>query len=739
MSSCLSGSRLLICIVASTLITHAKADQHDDTPKETTTIVIESQKIKASKSFDLRSVTMESEHKLVKPAYLRKRLPESAIAYARLPNIWQALGTPSGNVLDPAVGSKAFVSAASSIKEGFATNVIPEIPQEFHLITQLMTQHINSPLEAVALKSTDPAIPFPNLLITAAVDFDSLAIAQDALAKLTASSPILQMSKPMDENGFAEIVMGELKGQVTWNKDLSRLFIFTGLGSTADGFVGLLDTLKTTNNHPMLVAEQGIDESGQGVFLWVDPPQIYGIARKAGIPQNELAIFTAAGVNTMKSAAIGTGTSNSINHLKLAVDMPMMGLRALIPSIKSSPTFSLNGKTSLIATLGLPAKSHIMAYETMASMSSPESMVEYNQFKEGFAKASGFKIEDIFDFFGQDISVVFSETGTFFAVRLNNKSAFETMLNKSVKDFNLAYEQREISGHLYHHLQLPNMSLDEVLKENLEGGVDKVAKRLLSVPTHLYWEQEGDYLILANLPQTLMDRHSVSPSIPANEWLKETQRIDPEGALLMVSAVTDEVPESVYRMQLSMLSYLGDLTERPVDLFNLPTPREAKLPKNGSYGLKLTSSETQLAVELSFENNPLELFGGSTYASTAVAGIAALIGITAQEEYERRQDRAKLAPGIAAAENLSKALDAYKNKHGGYPNRAEIDALNLEIEEDTYTLSIDESTGLITVVFNIDDYLGGDDKLTLEPPSEQSSEWTCSSDILYFYLPESCQ
>lgn len=441
----------------------------------------------------------------------------------------------------------------------------------------------------------------------------------------------------------------------------------------------------------------------------------------------------------MKSAAIGSGTQNGINRLKLVVDMPVMGLRALIPTIKSSPTFSLKGKTNLVAVLGLPAKSHILAYETMAAMGSPENMENYRDFKEGFAKTMGFNAEDIFDFFGQDVSIVSGETGTYLAVRLNDAAAFKAMLEKSVKDFELAYEQRTISGHLYHHLQLPNMSFDNILKANLQQGVDKIAKRMLSVPTHLYWEQEGDYLLIANLPQILMDRHNVSPSVPANEWLEKQQRIGAEGALMMVSAVNEGIPESVYRMQLSMLSYFGDLTESPVDLFKLPTSREVKLPKSGSYGLKLTSSNTKLAVELAYENNPLELFGGSTYASTAIAGTATFLGISAYEEHEIRQGRAKLIPGISAAKEVSKALDEYKSEYDSYPGKAEIDASELERETAIYKLSIEENTGRVIVEFNLSGILGGNNTLTMEPPSDDSSSWTCVSDIKDKLLPKSCR
>lgn len=187
-----------------------------------------------------------------------------------------------------------------------------------------------------------------------------------------------------------------------------------------------------------------------------------------------------------------------------------------------------------------------------------------------------------------------------------------------------------------------------------------------------------------------------------------------------------------------MLSYFGDITDSSIDLFNLPSPLQTQLPKEGAYGLKLTSTDSEIALELAFEDNPLEVFGGSTYLSTAVAAVATLVGISVQEEYERQQDLAKLAPGFAAAKHVSEVLDKYKAGNGKYPDRLAIDTLDLELEANTYALSIEPLTGRIIITFDVDEYLGGDDFAILEPPTEIEKEWTCSSEIFSFYLPDYC-
>jgi hypothetical protein len=731
---CTQLPRTLLCICLFFPIASSHADQH----KEPDNIIEDTAK-QHDITLNLRPPQMETERKLVNPAYLNKRLPDSAIAYARIPNIWSSLGTPSGNALDSAVGSTEFFNAANAIKQGFAENIIPEFPEGPKQFVQLLLQYANSPVEITALANAGTEALPVTVLMTASVAFGSPETLNNLLVTISEATPEISIIKALDDSGFAEIAIDKLTVQIVWDKALSRLFFVINQDETKESVNNLLATLQLDNNHSMLKAEKEIDESGTGTFFWIDPPKAFDLAKKSGIPQSDLSVFSMAGVNAMKSAAIGMGTQNSINHLKLVVDMPMMGFRALVPSIKSVPTFNLNGKINFIASLGLPEKSHIMSYITMLSMSAPDQMIGYNEFKDGFTEIVGFPPEELFEFFGQDINVVFSETGPYFAVRLNNETSFNKMLDKLVKDFELTYEQREISGHTYHHILLPSMSIHEALRSSLDDSVDNIAKRILSVPTHLYWEKEDDYLLFSGLPQNLMDRHNVSPSLPANKWLSDTQRVNPEGSLLMLSGVNNGVPESIYRMQLSMLSYFGDLTGRPVDLFKLPTPKEVKLPKNGSYGLKLTSSDSQVAIDFSFEDNPLEFFGGSTYASAAIGGIATMLGIAVQEEYENKKYRAAINSAITNTLDVKKALDEQKSKYGVYPGLATIDLLGLESETADYQLTIKENTGIITIKLNLGKYLGGSDTLIFEPPTVDSTDWNCVSEIYSKYLPESCQ
>jgi len=76
----------------------------------------------------------------------------------------------------------------------------------------------------------------------------------------------------------------------------------------------------------------------------------------------------------------------------------------------------------------------------------------------------------------------------------------------------------------------------------------------------------------------------------------------------------------MYVVNLWLLTWLGDLVGRPVDLFAIPTPLELQLPEAGGYSLQIASSPDQLAIELVYESNPVELI----MAMGGVQGVAAM-------------------------------------------------------------------------------------------------------------------
>src|SRR5215470_11923799 len=164
--------------------------------------------------------------------------------------------------------------------------------------------------------------------------------------------------------------------------------------------------------------------------------------------------------------------------------------------------------------------------------------------------------------------------------------------------------------------------------------------RLFSfVPGHLYWKMDGQYLIFAQIPQVLIDRDRIAAKTPIKSWLQDIQKLPGDDALFIASAQVEGVPRLIYAAYLQVLQSLGDLAGRPLDLFTLPSALEVKLPPRGSYGVKFTSSASRLALEVTYESNPLEVFfAGGGVRTVAMMGMLAAITVPHLLEYRRHAE-----------------------------------------------------------------------------------------------------
>ena len=576
----------------------------------------------------------------IKASYLKDVLPESAYIYARIPNTWSIAGGASGNVFDKALSSKPYENALSSIKEGFGKEVLPEIPENIRPLFALVLHHITSPVEVVAINPVlEKQSPFPNVLISAAVNFKDIDSLNQYLKDIAEQVPEITIKKTIQADGIGEIVIEGLAAQVKLDLATKRLFILGGMKLQDKSLEESLKLLKPNTTHAMTALENDIDSSGQGLFLWADPQKLLQLAKTAGV---RIQAAPMMGVDSMKNIAFGMGTSKGINHIKFILDMPKTGFRALIPTIQDAPNFKLAGDTHFVVTLGLPSKSDFVSIETTVAGMSADKSQGYYDFKKTFSEKAGIELEEIFDILGQDFNVASDESGTYSAIRLKDETKFNAFLANLVKKYELKHETRTISGQEYHHLIIPSFSSYIEEMEKTSGSSNKLAdlpllKRIMEIPGHIYWQQEDGYLIMASLPQTLMDRHYASQQMTATEWFEKEQRTNPKGALFMASMRNKGIPASMYRARLEILAFLGELVDRPVDMFTLPSAHEANLPKEGAMGLKYTSTDSQVSLDLSFESNPAEiLFAGNAYAGFIIVGILASIAIPAYEDYRFR-------------------------------------------------------------------------------------------------------
>jgi Tfp pilus assembly major pilin PilA len=263
-------------------------------------------------------------------------------------------------------------------------------------------------------------------------------------------------------------------------------------------------------------------------------------------------------------------------------------------------------------------------------------------------------------------------------------------------------------------------------------------RRIASLPSHLYFLQEGDYLLFASTPQPLIDRQYVTGRTPVREWLAKHQRLESDGALLLATTRTAGLPALLHDLNLQLLAFLGDLAGRPVDLFAFPTVRELGLPDSGAYGLRVGSTDAELSVELVFEHNPAEvLMAGSGYTGVVVAGVLAAIAVPAYQDYTVRS---QVSEAVEATEPLRNFLAEFVLTNGRYPGAGELEQIDLsEIEQPYFSLAVEPGEGRILVTLLLD-ALEEANAIVLSPRIEEGGVvWECASEMPGKYLPDACR
>lgn len=516
------------------------------------------------KSVSMRPVEPASGDALSKAPVLRSMLPVDTYAYLRIPNFWGMIGTPTGGVLDKAIGSAAYANTVYSIREGVGSELLPELPPEARPLLSLLLTHSTSPIEIGVLPPLNPQSPMPNLLLTTSVDFADANALNTFLEEITRDIPDGKLLTPIQADKPGVLQLSVSRVMVKLDSANARLYLLGGEVQIPEDMDKVLGTLQATTTHPMYAAEAGVDTSGQGLFLWVNAAKLVEVANTMGQRQ-QTAMLGMFGVNDVKSISAGIGGSGSINRLKVAIEMPKRGFRAFLPLVTDAPSFGAAGEPDGIALFSLPNSTDLAAFEEeMAKFNSPEDTQKYQAFKEKFTEKLGFSIDDVLATFGQDVTLVWDDAGQYVGVRLKDAAKFQAIIDGATQRFNFKYSTHDVNGKTYHHLVVPSMFA--LMGEDIEPGDtpgEKFAKRILDVPSHMYWIEEDGYLLIASIPQILIDRSYISERVPVNKWLEDTQRLRADDSLALATLRIDDVPALMYRLNLETLAYLGDITGRP--------------------------------------------------------------------------------------------------------------------------------------------------------------------------------
>ena len=664
-------------------------------------------------------------------AILRNKVPENALAYFRIPNPWGFFAAPKGNPMALALAHPANIDAVKQLQQSLheLTKNYLNDPQA-EVMASLLLYHLISPVEIMlTIPDAKSRAPLPNILITAKMNFKLIDEVNAWIEKSTSVNRNVRLIKSLGQDGYGLMALGPLAFQVYFNMTDQQLWFMYEPGANDTALKNKLASLKLvdTLTHPMFKLEQQIDQSQRGLFNWLNIGKAMPMLDTMLKPQLKTQL-KALGLYEVQSIASGWGVSEQKGRLKVIVERPNKGLRQFSPVISNKMGLKTAGMPNALASISMPDKRQLQQIEKKITQQLGESsLLKYHRALNKIDKSIGFSVYDMLDAIGPELLVYSDQAGEYFAVALRNREKFQMAINKLVQKFQLQYEQKTIKGKLYHHLK--THSPEDEMKEGATLQKNEPMKLLERFNTnHFYWIEDQGYLIFSGVPQALFDRNQYSQRVLVKQWLDEDQKQNGQSSWLLISMNVANVPRYFYYGYLQLLSFLGDISSSPVDLFQLPGALALDLPQSGGYGVQLDLSDQYVTLEFIFENNPLEIVvAGQGVTSLAVIGVLAAVASPAYEDYILR---AKVASGFIEIRRIQRLIEIHWLEKNVFPDAERIDEwLTQQMPDKNLTAQVIPDVGTIVITFMTPKALSGK-KIKIQPEVDnQKLVWQCSTDL----------
>ena len=484
--------------------------------------------------------------------------------------------------------------------------------------------------------------------------------------------------------------------------------------------------------------EKQIDVSGQGLFGWFSTRGIGGVAAGA-IPADDVGALPGDFTTKTESVAFGWGTVDGRGRMQLRLHAPQARILGYLAPKQFAPDFKVAGKPAWAVSLALPGADQVKAFEDGLSLNfGAARAAAYRRAMAEFKQTEAvFDLAEFSQWIGPELFGYEDDAGTYTSVRVRDRKALYDRLQELTKSKRWSYQVLKVEGAQVHSLWIPNRFGDR-----LEGNADGVAPReralvelLGRLGSHLYWVEDGDYLIFGKLPQALADRAAAKLDTPMDGWLK-AQAHPGAQTLLGFSSTSRDAQRKAYYGYLQILQYVDDASGGTVDLSTLPAAHTLDLPREGVIGLSLDATGDDLSLGMTYEQNPLETVtsGSNGMVAVAAAGVLAAVAIPAYQEYSLRSQVTQV---LTTASPAKTAMIEFRQAKGRWPKSAREAGLDddasgaLAIGEGRIELSLD-GTGKPKLA-------GGTLVLTPEKAG-QTWTWRCEAEgVEDKYLPADCR
>ena len=679
--------------------------------------------------------------------WLRDRLPADTIVYARLPNPWRSAFGPAGKTNDRMFQSQAYVDAIARMRADLGKD---PLSGEVAVPLTGLLYRLGSPVEVAVVAAGRIASPAANVYATLTLDYDDAVALGKVLGEAIGGAALT-----FDAEGYASLPEAGAPAFLHFDAESKRLSALAGMYANLDSLKSMRKAIgeAKVEARPELLLEREIDANGDGLVIWADVEALRPIL-SAGVTDDAARKL----LDQTKRVALGWGSVDGHGRLGLRAEISGAAWATYLPQAPRKLDLKASGRTRMLLSAGWFSGADIARIEA-AMKQDPDMAKGWAEADAKLAEVSGLHITDVFAPFGPDIAAFSDDAGEFMAIRVADTSALQKLLAALDEKFKARSVVVDHAGGKIHHLRLPSvLEIAQTLGKDAEKVEDVLAAKIYArAGSHLYWIEQDGWLIVAGVPQPLMDRLAMGADQPLDTFMRSAGG-DPT-ALFGAAAVVNDAARRTYHAWLGALASIADLGGVNVDLMALPTARQLALPSESAIGANLQLSPSRLQIDLNYAQHPMEWIGGSDGLTViAVGGVLAAIAIPAYQDFTLRSE---VALALAETSTLKTAIAEH------YANKAEMptDAASLGLELPLTTANghaeIDVDNGAIVVRFNEAAARGLAGSYIYLLPAQQDDEaltWLCgpaagfsdellvemnddvvATDIDVRYLPAACR
>jgi Tfp pilus assembly protein PilE len=663
---------------------------------------------------------------------LRESLSPDALLYARFPNLWSIFNADN-NAIEKAQGHPEHVAQIKVIQQAISDNLLSHLQSPVKELAQSTLLKLNAPIELAILPNKVDGMPAPIMLLQTQLNYQSVAQFNQELIDNIPSSPGFGVYKDATNQAAGSFSAMMVQGHYLYNEQDKSLKIAIGVGLAANAVEEYFN--KKAVQHPMHSIEGQVDSGRhQGLFIYSPVAQVL-TKYKQMLNSEQLQMLNDSGLSNMKSAAIGYGTHNDKGRLKVVLETPTDGWREYLPVIHTDALqdISTRGEVHWATKFALPTDKYIESLAQKLQTDSGTTLKKWTALKQQFQSKTNTSLDDWLNALGNDLYMFEDEVGTFLALHAKDKQKLLSLIAAITKDQpNSNYKTKQISNGIIHEVNIELNLYDELDSTNINMNSEVppwVMELISNSQTHLYFQEEENYLVFASIPQLLMERNVTDNKTSLKQWLQTSQKLNWDHTALGVSGRYDNIAKSYYVSYISVMQYIADSVDaKAFDIYSLPTAKQLNLPKQGGFGLTADLAAQQISFELVFDINPIEyLAQGNMTATMTTVGILAAIAIPAYQDYIDNSQTAKYSH---SAQTIKSHLDMNYQLYGSlYTDETTSQSLELLINMPELSVELNKAENSFVLRGNKNNKFYDNWVSYTAVINEDGLDWSCETDL----------